>query len=72
MDPSYKTSGTLQELLQAIADELKKMTDEEKLAFRVGWLSQYTWWEPTPEERAAVSRNDRRFLKSVGVDPDGD
>ncbi len=33
----------------------------------------YTWWEPSsPKERVYLQLNDRRFLKSVGVDPDGD
>jgi hypothetical protein len=60
-----QTSGTLEELMEAITAELRKMTPEEKRAWRQPWLDYVAEKERTKE-------NDRRFLRSVGVDPDGD
>jgi hypothetical protein len=65
MEQTFQTEGTLEELLQAITAELKKMSEEEKQAFRQPWLDYVA-------EKERTKHYDRRFLKSVGVDPDGD
>ncbi len=57
--------GTIQELVEAITAEVRKMSVEEKRAFRQPWLDYVA-------EKERTRKYDRRFLKSCGVDPDGD
>ncbi len=56
-----QTSGSLQELIELLTVEIRQMTPEEKQEFRQAWLSQI-------DKR----QSDRRFLKSCGINPDGD
>jgi len=65
MEHAFQTEGTLEELLQAITAELKKMPEEEKQAFRQPWLDYVA-------EKERTRKYDRRFLKSCGIDPNGD
>ena len=53
--------GTLEDLAALLCREIERMSDEEKAKLRKSWLDYV-------DER----ENDRRFLKSCGVDPDGD
>jgi len=79
-----QTSGSLQEFIELITAEVRKMTPGEKRVFRESWLAQVVekeqrreirYYEPvrTNDGTWTVMRvSDRRFLRSVGVDPDGD
>jgi hypothetical protein len=60
-----KTSGSLQEFVEEITKAIRKLSPEEKREFREAWLSQVA-------ERERTTENDRRFLRSVGIEPDGD
>jgi hypothetical protein len=60
-----QTSGSLEELLELITAEVRKMTPEQKAEFRQPWLDYVA-------EKERTKHYDRRFLKSCGVDPDGD
>jgi hypothetical protein len=44
---------------------IQKLSPKEKAEFRQAWWAQIV-------EREKTAENDRRFLKSVGIDPDGD
>ncbi len=60
-----QTSGSLQEFIELITAEVRKMTPEQKAEFRAPWLAYVT-------EKENEKQNDRRFLTSVGIDPNGD
>jgi hypothetical protein len=60
-----QTSGTLQDLIELLTVEIRKMSPEQKVEFRAPWLAYVT-------EKENQKQNDRRFLRSVGIDPDGD
>ncbi len=60
-----QTSGSLQEFIELITADIRKMSPEQKAEFRAPWLAYVT-------EKENENQNDRRFLRSVGVDPDGD
>jgi hypothetical protein len=76
--------GTLQEFIRLITAEVRKMSPEEKREFREAWLAQIAEKERTREIRyyeaveetngtwVVMRVSDRRFLKSCGIDPDGD
>jgi hypothetical protein len=55
----------IEEFVQEISKEINKLSPEEKLEFRQPWLDYVA-------EKEQMRRNDRRFLKSCGIDPDGD
>ncbi|HXJ11038.1 MAG TPA: hypothetical protein VNH19_02105 [Candidatus Limnocylindrales bacterium] len=54
-------NGTLEDLAALLCREIERMSDEEKAELRKSWL-----------DYVDEKENDRRFLRSVGVDPDGD
>jgi len=54
-------NGTLEDLAALLCREIRRMSDEEKAELRKSWL-----------DYVDEKENDRRFLKSCGVDPDGD
>jgi hypothetical protein len=54
-------NGTLEDLAALLCREIGRMSDEEKAELRKSWL-----------DYVDEKENDRRFLRSVGVDPDGD
>jgi len=60
-----KTSRSLQEFLQLITADIRKISPEEKAEFRAPWLAYVV-------EKEKMRENDRRFLRSCGVNPDGD
>jgi hypothetical protein len=60
-----QTSGSLQEFIELITAEIRKMSEAQKAEFRAPWLAYVT-------EKENEKQNDRRFLKSVGIDPNGD
>jgi hypothetical protein len=77
------TTGTLQEFIKQITKTLRDATPEVRADFREAWLAQVAERQRTRPPRYyvatqvgtewAVARfTDRRFLRSVGVDPDGD
>jgi hypothetical protein len=59
-----KGEGTLEDLAAVLCRAIGRMSEQEKAELRANWLSHVTEKERTKE-------NDRRFLRSVGVDPDG-
>jgi hypothetical protein len=61
MKMDAQTSGSLQEFIELITAEIRKMSEAQKAEFRAPWLAYI-----------AEKENDRRFLRSAGVDPDGD
>jgi len=50
---------------QVLTPAISKLSAEEKRAFRQPWLDYVA-------EKEQMKKNDRRFLKSCGIDPDGD
>jgi hypothetical protein len=56
---------SIQEFVEALTEELRRATPEVREDFRRAWWAQVI-------EREKTRENDRRFLKSCGVDPDGD
>ena len=56
---------SIQEFVEAITEELRCATSEVREEFRRAWWAQVI-------ERERTRENDRRFLRSVGIDPDGD
>jgi len=54
---------SIQEFVEAVTEELRKATPEVRAEFRAAWLAQVA---------AKQKESDRRFLRSVGIDPDGD
>ena len=52
---------SIQEFVEELTKAIAKLSPEEKRALREAWISQI-------DKRQA----DRRFLKSCGIDPDGD
>ena len=54
-------NGTLEDLAALLCREIRRMSDEEKAELRKSWL-----------DYVDEKENDRRFLRCVGVDPDGD
>jgi hypothetical protein len=78
-----QTSGSPEEFLQLIHSHVQKMSEAEKSEFRRAWLKQVSERERARPHRyyvaelqdgewAVVRFTDRRFLRSVGIDPDGD
>ena len=61
-----QTSGSLEELLELITAEVRKMTPEQKAEFRAGWLAAY--------DRTALrlTGDDVRWLRENKIDPMGD
>jgi hypothetical protein len=56
-----KGQGTLEDLAAVICRAIKRMSEQEKDELRKSWL-----------DYIAEKENDRRFHRSVGVDPSGD
>jgi hypothetical protein len=56
-----KGQGTLEELAAVLCRAIGRMSDEDKAALRKSLL-----------DYVDEKENDRKFLRSVGVDPDGD
>ncbi|HVS89743.1 MAG TPA: hypothetical protein VHF01_16170 [Candidatus Acidoferrum sp.] len=52
---------SIQEFVQEITEAIRKLSPEEKRAFREAWISQ-----------VGKQQVDRRFLKSCGINPDAD
>jgi len=52
---------SIQEFVHEITNQISKLSPDEKREFRQAWLSQINERE-----------SDRNFLRSCGVDPDGD
>ena len=50
---------------EVVTPAIQKLSPEEKREFRQAWLSHVA-------ERERTAENDRRFLGSIGIDPDGD
>jgi hypothetical protein len=56
---------SIQQFVEALTEELRKATPEVREEFRRAWWAQVI-------ERENTREKDRRFLRSVGIDPDGD
>jgi hypothetical protein len=57
---------SIQEFFEKVAlPAIRDLSPEEKAEFREVWRSQIA-------ERETTARSDRWFLRSVGIDPDGD
>jgi len=54
---------SIQEFVNEITNQVGKLSPEQKREFRQAWLGQ---------DAAKQRESDRRFLRSVGIDPDGD
>ena len=54
---------SIQEFVLQITNQISKLSPEQKREFRQAWLDQVA---------AKQNESDRRFLRSVGIDPDGD
>jgi hypothetical protein len=78
-----QTSGSPEQFLELIRSHVHKMSEAEKSEFRAAWLKQVSERERARPHRYYVAEmqngewsvvrfSDRRFLKSCGVDPDGD
>ena len=56
---------SIQEFVHEITNQIGKLSPDEKREFRQAWLSQIA-------ERERTREQDRQFLKSCGIDADGD
>jgi len=56
---------SIQEFVEALTEELGRASPEVREEFRRAVWMRFI-------ERENTRENDRRFLRSVGVDPDGD
>jgi hypothetical protein len=58
-------SGDFEEFAAVLCRTIRRMSDDEKRELRENWIGHV-------DEKEQIKKNDRRFLKSVGVNPDGD
>jgi hypothetical protein len=56
---------SIQEFVEVLTEELHLSSPEVREEFRFALWAQVI-------EREKTAENDRRFLRSVGIDPDGD
>jgi hypothetical protein len=78
-----QTSGSPEQFLELIRSHVQMMSEDEKSEFREAWLAQVAERQRARPPRYYVAAqlgtewvvtrfSDRQFLRSVGVDPDGD
>ncbi len=61
-----QTSGTLQELIELLTVEIRKMSEAQKAEFRAPWLAY------CDRSSLRLTGDDVRWLRRIRIDPSGD